>query len=342
MRTSPLLALLTLSAVSLVGCLENSSSGEGPLPVTGGFAGVGNAGAGGAGSSGTSGSGGTGSGAASGSSGQAGVGGGTAGSGGSTVGQVCGGLGGDGISFTCAAGEFCDYPDDYCGAADGPGVCKLRPTSCPDGCTAESPVCACDGQTYCSTCEANKAGVDLSVLGCGQGGSGGAAGSGGSGGGTLGKACGGLTQEGSPTCDPDQFCDYADADICGNTDGQGVCKLRPTSCPACAPGNKVCACNGQLFCSQCEANKVGTDVYGGSCNPAGATFACGTRVCKAASEYCEVQISDTLPLPDLYTCKPLPTACEAGTSCGCLKGEPCVSFSCEQTSGGYTLTCPGG
>jgi hypothetical protein len=59
---------------------------------------------------------------------------------------------------------YCDYPDDFCGAADGSGTCVPRPTDCV---FPESPVptCACDGTIHDVPCAAAKSGSDVSVLG---------------------------------------------------------------------------------------------------------------------------------------------------------------------------------
>ncbi|MCZ7679600.1 MAG: hypothetical protein M5U28_12895 [Sandaracinaceae bacterium] len=68
---------------------------------------------------------------------------------------TCGGF----IGTGCGDDAWCDYAaDEYCGFADGSGVCRPRPADC-----AGEPsvtVCGCDGTTYASACEAHRAGVD--------------------------------------------------------------------------------------------------------------------------------------------------------------------------------------
>lgn len=69
------------------------------------------------------------------------------------TGETCGTIAG----LTCGSGEWCDY-DRGCGFADGAGICKPRPTACPD---VWAPVCGCDGTTYGNSCEASAAGTDV-------------------------------------------------------------------------------------------------------------------------------------------------------------------------------------
>jgi hypothetical protein len=79
----------------------------------------------------------------------------------------------------------------------------------------------------------------------------------------CGAACGGFA---GATCGSSEWCDFPDGWLCGGTDGQGVCRTRPTVCPpVIAP---VCGCDGQTYQSACDAYGAGTDVAtDGPCAP---------------------------------------------------------------------------
>jgi hypothetical protein len=69
----------------------------------------------------------------------------------------CGGFGGG----ECEPDEFCDYRNDLCGAGDESGVCRPRPTECPEPGPNDA-VCSCVfGESFESECEANRAGEDV-------------------------------------------------------------------------------------------------------------------------------------------------------------------------------------
>ena len=76
------------------------------------------------------------------------------------TGALCGGF----AAAKCAANEYCDFADNRCGIADGPGTCKRRPDVCPA--VVGRPVCGCDGKVHTSDCILYSDGFDLNAGGC--------------------------------------------------------------------------------------------------------------------------------------------------------------------------------
>lgn len=83
-------------------------------------------------------------------------------------GAGCGGFAG----LKCAETEYCDYPDNHCGIADGGGRCRTRPDACPLNASGDSavalvaePTCGCDGRVYSSECFVYADGTDINANG---------------------------------------------------------------------------------------------------------------------------------------------------------------------------------
>jgi hypothetical protein len=140
---------------------------------------------------------------------------------------TCGGIAGT----LCAADEWCDYGNDYCGGEDGLGVCRTRPDVCSDG----SVVCGCDGKTYASACLAQMQGFDVNAFG----------------------TCDPPVETfpcGPTFCDEStQYCRRTTSDVGGTPDGFQCVPL-----PAGCNGKVSCACLANEICgSICEDDAGG-------------------------------------------------------------------------------------
>jgi len=139
----------------------------------------------------------------------------------------------------CADGELCRFYAG-CGLDGRVGLCEPTPDECDGGCPQ---VCGCDGETYCSACEAARSGT--SVL-----------------------------REGA--CDAPSFGPCASADDCeggqwcdfGGCPAEGDGECRPLGAPADCPdgGATVCGCDGDSYLNACRARAAGTNVdFSGTC-----------------------------------------------------------------------------
>lgn len=158
---------------------------------------------------------------------------------------------------------------------------------------------------------------------------------------STGVETGGPVSCGGKECGGGEYCDWT-GNSCGDADwDEGACMTSPDACDQVyAP---VCGCDGEVYSNACMASAAGVDVAdGGGCTAPEGYFPCGYAFCDGATEYCQVAVSDVFPLPDTYSCLPLPELCQKELACPCLDGEPCFEFECKEENGGLTLICPGG
>jgi hypothetical protein len=159
------------------------------------------------------------------------------GGGGAGAAVSCGARLGD----TCAANQFCDFPDDKCGATDRTGTCRPIPQECP---LLYQPTCGCDGKLHGNECETGFARTDVSTLEC--------------------PAPPDLFSCGPRFCSKGrEYCRKDPSDVASEPDGYS-CLALPTSCTSNPP--PTCAClQGDASFPLCTADAEGnlTVVYPG-------------------------------------------------------------------------------
>jgi hypothetical protein len=102
----------------------------------------------------------------------------------------------------------------------------------------------------------------------------------------------------------------------------------------------VCACDGQVYSSPCDAAAGGQDIsdLGGCAAPTG-TFPCGARFCMRGTQYCERMLGGAAVNPGTYVCHALPAGCGATPTCACLQGSAQCG-NCTMSAGGdLTTSC---
>ena len=234
---------------------------------------------------------------------------------------------------SCVSGQLPECaPGDYClagGCGDGLlGVCTPRPASCP---AASAPVCACDGNTYASTCFAAQA--SQFVLGEGP----------------CPESLVGCEVKVGPssflkTCAADEYC-------FGGCVGAGYCKKRPLCGDE--PIEYVCGCDGLTYQNTCTLASAGRNFsYAGSCAPpevdvpieacagedaltcSDAEMLCDLQGCEAGAEgYCLYLGQPQAGVEEAIYCAPF------SPECGC--DNQTYASQCERVEAGVGLAHPG-
>lgn len=205
-----------------------------------------------------------------------------------------------------------------------------------------APVAGCGGGVVSGT-------AGSSGGGDGGAGSSGSPGSGGSGASAAGGVAGTTSQGGDGgsfvtssgpggcasgmSCPSDKYCnDYSDT--C-NFDGGGTCS--PMS--PCGGDTPVCACDGKIYPSDCEAYKAGVDVALSGCEAPEGSFLCGVFLCTSNAQTCFHYVG----FATYDACEDYPDECDpaqGGTlSCDCF---PDYCKCAQQPDNNFVVTCPTG
>ena len=151
--------------------------------------------------------------------------------------------------------------------------------------------------------------------------------------------CGGL--EGR-TCEADEYCHYAPADICGAADATGECRATPDVCPmVIAP---VCGCDGRTYDNACQANAAGTSVASNGRCGANEPEACGGLLGLSCDEgeYCHYTPDAMCGAADATgECRTPPDGCYDvwAPVCGCDGAT--YGNDCEANAAGTSVASEG-
>ncbi len=191
----------------------------------------------------------------------------------------------------CGKAEFCVSEPGACGQGT---ICRARPETCPP---VQDAVCGCDGTTYSSECEAQKAGTSVFSLG------------------TCEipieeRECGGPARV---EC-PEGYTCQLDVGGCLDADPVGLCRPTPTAEQCAGINNPVCGCDGETYQNDCEALLAGVPVGAFDACPCGPTLA----TCPADT-YCQFALGRCTDAAPVGQCTQLSLAAD----CPELKSEVC-------------------
>lgn len=170
----------------------------------------------------------------------------------------------------------------------------------------------------------------------------------------LHAACGGSTSTLHQTPPGDDLGDDLGDDFGGEAGtGDGGC-IDPTEGAACTSKQVACqpsdpCCAGYVW--SCTGSPETWQKLGLGCTcqiDAGVDagpFACGSATC-AGGQFCEVQppgiaAPDGGTLPTGYDCVPVPPACAASPTCGCIESTLSPSDTCSTATPGVSCTADG-